>query len=205
MRDILTPISSSLGNEQWKRTDDYAYYDQSTVTKAKDELREGRTLAESQEQTKGKSSKEAVDKLRSLVEACVKNNFVGVENPRLYSETYYGTKRLAQDFIDELHSSLRYLLQSSQMSRSEKYSLAQHLHTNYGRTALFLSGGASCWNASFTPYLHPVLYTACVLLHSVYIPRNVDWNIAVIGLSVGTTAYIGILSILDRIYILSIQ
>ena len=143
MRDILTPISSSLGNEQWKRTDDYAYYDQNTVTKVKDELREGRTLAESQDQVKSKSSKEAIDKLRSLVEACVKNNFVGVENPRLYSETYYGTKRLAQDFIDELHSSLRYLLQSSQMSQSEKYSLAQHLHTNYGRTALCMSGGAS--------------------------------------------------------------
>ena len=73
----------------------------------------------------------------------VKNNFLGVENPRLYSETYYGTKHLAQDFIDELEKSLAYLLHSSHLTRSEKFNLAKHLHTNLGRTALCLSGGAS--------------------------------------------------------------
>ena len=117
----------------------------------KEQLKEGRTLAKAQKNVDGRSSREGVDKLRSLVEACVKNNFVGVENSRLYSETYYGTKRLAQDFIDELHSSLQYLLQSSQLSQSEKYSLAKHLHTNFGRTAFCLSGGASfaCMHLSF--------------------------------------------------------
>ena len=89
------------------------------------------------------SSREAVSRLRSLVEACVKNNFVGVENSRLYSETYYGTKRLAQEFIDEVQISLEYLLKSSQLSQSEKYFLANHLHNNFGRTAFCLSGGAS--------------------------------------------------------------
>lgn len=128
-------LDEHLGNEQWKQTDDYAYYDHTTVTTVKEQLKKGRILAKSQEQINGRSSREAVDKLRSLVEACVKNNFVGVENSRLYSETYYGTKRLAQDFIDELHSSLEYLLQSSQLSQSEKFSLAKHLHTNFGRTA----------------------------------------------------------------------
>lgn len=128
-------LDDHLGNEQWKQTDDYAYYDHTTVTKVKEQLRAGRVLAQSQETIKGRSSKEAIDKLRILVEACVKNNFVGVENPRLYSETYYGTKRLAQDFVDELHSALQYLLQSSQLSQSEKYSLAKHLHANFGRTA----------------------------------------------------------------------
>lgn len=136
-------LDSHLGNEQWKETDDYAYYDYTTVTKVKDQLKAGRKLAESKEKLKNESSKEIVDKLRSLVEACVKNNFVGVENPRLYSETYYGTKHLAQEFIDELHASLAYLLRSSQLSDTEKYSLAKQLHTNFGRTALCLSGGAT--------------------------------------------------------------
>ena len=136
-------LDSHLGNEQWKETDDYAYYDYTTVTKVKDQLKAGRKLAESQEKSKKESSKDLVDKLRSLVEACVKNNFVGVENPRLYSETYYGTKHLAQEFIDELHASLAYILRSSQLSDTEKYSLAKQLHTNFGRTALCLSGGAT--------------------------------------------------------------
>ena len=68
---------------------------------------------------------------------------MGVENPRLYSETYYGTKHLAQDFIDDLEKSLAYLLHSSQLTQPEKYYLAKQLHTNLGRTALCLSGGAS--------------------------------------------------------------
>lgn len=142
-RAAARELDAHLGNEQWKETDDYAYYDCTTVTKVKEQLREGRSLAKSQEHLQGKSSQEAVDKLKSLVEACVKNNFVGVENPRLYSETYYGTKHLAQDFIDELHASLAYLLHSSQLSQQEKYSFAKQLHTNFGRTAFCLSGGAS--------------------------------------------------------------
>lgn len=142
-RKSAQELDIHLGNEQWKQTDDYAYYDHTTVTRVKEQLKASRLLAVSQERVGSKSSSGAVDKLRSLVEACVKNNFVGVENSRLYSETYYGTKRLAQEFIDELHSSLQYLFQSSQLSHSEKYSLAKHLHTNFGRTALCLSGGAS--------------------------------------------------------------
>lgn len=143
-------LDNHLGGERWKQTDDYAYYDHTTVTKVKEQLKAGRVLANSQEHIEGRSSREAVDKLRSLVEACVKNNFVGVENSRLYSETYYGTKHLAQEFVDELHSSLQYLLQTSQLSQSEKYSLAKHLHTNFGRTAFCLSGGASfAWYVNF--------------------------------------------------------
>ena len=150
-------LDDHLGNEQWKLTDDYAYYDHNTVTKVKEQLKAGRALAKSQEQIKGSSSGEAVHKLRNLVEACVKNNFVGVENSSLYSETYYGTKRLAQEFIDELHSSLQYLLQSSQLSQPDKYSLAKHLHSNFGRTAFCLSGGAS-----FAWYVHSGVNSSCL-------------------------------------------
>ena len=128
-------LDEYLENEQWKHTNHYVYYDYTTINAVKEQLQESRTRAKSQEQSNGRASREAVTKLRSLVEACVKNNFVGVENSRLYSETYYGTKCLAQDFIDELHSSLQYLLQSSQLSKADKYSLAKHLHNNFGRTA----------------------------------------------------------------------
>lgn len=135
-------LDAHLGNERWKAEDDYAYYDHNTVRKVKEQLKASRTRATLEEQGHEDSSREIAN-LRSLVEACVKNNFVGVENPRLYSETYYGTKHLAQEFIDELQAALAYLLRSSQLSQAEKITLARHLHTNFGRTALCLSGGAS--------------------------------------------------------------
>lgn len=141
-KNAAQQLDVHLGNEMWKAQDDYAYYDHNTVRKVKEQLKASRTRAQLEEQGQEDWSHELAN-LRSLVEACVKNNFVGVENPRLYSETYYGTKHLAQEFIDELQASLAYLLRSSQLSCTEKHTLARHLHTNFGRTALCLSGGAS--------------------------------------------------------------
>ena len=60
-----------------------------------------------------------------------------------YSETYYGTKQLAQDFVEELYAALLYLLRSAELKREDKYSLSKHLYTNFGSTALCLSGGAT--------------------------------------------------------------
>lgn len=133
-------LDNYLGNERWKSVDEYAYYDHSTVARVKDQLNSVRLQAQDQSSSE---TGHATDRLRALVEACVKNNAFGVENPRLYSETYYGTKHLAQAFIDELHASLLFLLRDSQLSRADKYTLAKHLHRNFGRTALCLSGGAT--------------------------------------------------------------
>lgn len=141
-KEAAQELDAHLGNEKWKAQDDYAYYDHNTVRKVKEQLRASRTRAQLEEQGHEDSAREIAN-LQSLVEACVKNNFVGVENPRLYSETYYGTKHLAQEFIDELQASLAYLVHCSQLTQSEKHALARHLHTNFGRTALCLSGGAS--------------------------------------------------------------
>lgn len=133
-------LDDYLGNEKWKFTDKYAYYDHSTVARVKEQLRTARLQAQ---ETVADSAANATDRLRTLVEACVKNNAFGVENPRMYSESYVGTKYLAQAFIDELHTSLDYLLNHSQLQRPDKYALAKQLHTNLGRSALALSGGAT--------------------------------------------------------------
>lgn len=142
-KTAATELDAYLGNEQWKQTDNYAYYDFTSVMKVKEQLRATRFKALDEEKGDSAGLGEAVQHLQSLVEACVKNNFVGVENPKLYSETYYGTKHLAQDFVDELHASLSFLLQSFSLSQLEKSALSKHLHTNFGKTALCLSGGAS--------------------------------------------------------------
>ncbi|KAL8714945.1 MAG: hypothetical protein Q9220_001458 [cf. Caloplaca sp. 1 TL-2023] len=133
-------LDDHLGNDRWKSTDEYAYYDHSTVARVRDQLKSSRTQAMD---AGVDSALEATDRLRFLVEACVKNNAFGVENARLYSETYYGTKHLAQSFVDELSMSLDFLLQHSKLDRANKHALAKHLHTNFGRGALCLSGGAS--------------------------------------------------------------
>ncbi|KAI0435228.1 lipase [Xylaria sp. FL1042] len=134
-------LDAYLGNEQWKEENDYAYYDSKTVHRVYEQIRKLRKAAEQGEAQGG--SKKDVQELKALTEACVKNNFVGVENPRLYSQTYYGTKNLVQRFIDEVEKSIRFLMNTRQLSMDEKRGLFKRMHANFGRTALCLSGGAS--------------------------------------------------------------
>lgn len=95
-------LDGYLGRQTWKEENDFAYYDSKTVRRVWDQMRKTRTKAEQHESKgeKGDAAK-AIDELRALIEACVKNNFVGVENARLYSQTYFGTKNLVQNFLDE--------------------------------------------------------------------------------------------------------
>ena len=138
-------LDDHLGNDRWKEDDEYAYYDSKTVRRVMEQLRRYRRQAQEDEsgRNEGQLRNRPIDDLRDLIEACVKNNFAGYENPRLYSETYHGTKNLVQNYVDEVSTSLRFLLSSSQLNQEEKRTLSKHLSTNFGRTALCLSGGAT--------------------------------------------------------------
>lgn len=97
-------LDSYLDRQRWKEENDFAYYDSKTVKRVWEQMRKCRHRAEEQENGEvdgEKGGKPAVEELHALLSACVKSNFVGVENPRLYSQTYYGTKNLVQNFVDE--------------------------------------------------------------------------------------------------------
>lgn len=101
-------LDTFLGNDRWKVEDQFAYYDSKTVRRVLEQIRRCRRKIEQEQGAlavgngpASTGSTKSVDDLRALIEACVKNNFVGVENSRLYSQTYYGTKNLVQEFIDE--------------------------------------------------------------------------------------------------------
>ena len=137
-------LDAYLGNEKWKESDEYAYYDHLTITKVVNQLKRARYDAE-RELTSGTGASEmpAIEELRTLLEACVKNNFAGVENPRIYSEAYSGTKDLVQEYIDEVRTCIELVRDCRQIDREVKYQHFKHLDTNFGRTALCLSGGAT--------------------------------------------------------------
>ena len=152
-------------NARWKEEDDFAYYDSGTVRRVFGQLRKCRRQAERGQDTR--EGKQAVEDLKVLIEACVKNNWAGVENPRLYSQTYYGTKNLVQNFIDEgellflsdfvlssplpprltntvtVERSIKFLIDTDQISKEDKRVMFKGICANYGRTALCLSGGAT--------------------------------------------------------------
>jgi hypothetical protein len=99
-------LDTFLGNDKWKVEDQYAYYDHKTVKRVLEQIRKCRRKVEEEERNQSvragpTGQTKSIEELKALIEACVKNNFVGVENARLYGQTYYGTKNLVQQFIDE--------------------------------------------------------------------------------------------------------
>lgn len=138
-------LDTYLRNDTWKSEAEYAYYDFQTVKKVTAQLRElrGKVEAKSSGENNQDEATHAIEELKSLLENCIKNNFVGVENPRLYSETYYGTKELVQEFVEQVHQSLQTISKDGIITNEEKQVFFKHLDTNYGRTALCLSGGAT--------------------------------------------------------------
>ena len=134
-----------LGNDKWKEVDDYAYYNSNTIRNVRNRLRTLRLKLEQQQPLtqEAEEPKALAEELRVLLEASVKENFVGVENARLYSETFVGTKTLIQSFLQEVSASLQLLNDTPHLHPSTKSSTFTHLSMNYGRTALCLSGGAT--------------------------------------------------------------
>lgn len=137
-------LDNHLGNEEWKRDPEYAYWDYSTIQRIMARMKRLRSQAERQEMGRQNDAggQRPMDALVELVEGCVKHNFAGFENSRLYSETYYGTKDLLQNYVDEVSKSLSFIFSSSQLSTQDKHTISKHLSTKFGRTALCLSGGA---------------------------------------------------------------
>ncbi|KAF2672759.1 patatin-domain-containing protein [Microthyrium microscopicum] len=140
-----TKLDAYLGNDRWKTTEDNAYYDSRTIKKVRNHMRVYRQEAETDEKVglTAESSVKAVDELRALAEASIRDNFAGFESPRLYSETYYGCKGLQQSFVDEAETSLSFLEKTKQLELDTKHHMWKHIQTNFGRTALCLSGGAT--------------------------------------------------------------
>ncbi|RDW71219.1 patatin-like phospholipase-containing protein [Coleophoma cylindrospora] len=145
--EAANEMDNFLGNDKWKKEDAYAYYDSKTVRRVLDQIRRcTRRIDAGEKSTEPvaiKAGERAVEDLKGLVEACVKSNFVGVENARLYSQTYYGTKNLVQEFVDELEKAITILSTTEHLDQEAKRTLFKRMHTNFGRTALCLSGGAS--------------------------------------------------------------
>src|SRR3954452_19490645 len=78
---------------EWKDETPFGYYDFNLLQKVNRDLKKLRDSSAS-------SSNNDSQLLKSVLQNCVKNNFAGVENVRLYSQTYMGTKKIVENYID---------------------------------------------------------------------------------------------------------
>ena len=101
--------------------------------------------------------------LLGVLEVCIRNNFAGTENPRLYSETFIGTKdsiegTLASSFplsstvygkiackayVKEVEEALAFIRTTPELGDEEKRRLYRSANRSFGSSALCFSGGAA--------------------------------------------------------------
>ena len=83
-------LDSHFEYDKWKDEIPFGYYDYNLLRKVNRDLKYLR-----------QETDEIPQRLKNVLQICVKNNFAGVENVRLYSHSYYGTKKVIEEFIDE--------------------------------------------------------------------------------------------------------
>ncbi|KAG4305446.1 hypothetical protein PORY_001002 [Pneumocystis oryctolagi] len=119
-----------LENDKWMENPQFDYYDYQLINKVLKLLKMHR-------------KNDDIEALKNVLETCIKPNFGGIENPRLYSRTYLGTKYLVDCYITEVERCLKHVIDSSKISMENKQTFFEYLTKNYGHSALCLSGGAT--------------------------------------------------------------
>eukprot|EP00158_Paraphelidium_tribonemae_P004879 Partr_v1_DN27029_c0_g1_i1_m29364 putative patatin-like phospholipase domain-containing protein len=132
-------LDHMLGTENWKQQDECSYFDYRLIKRVNRNLSFARQLV-------GRNPAEAMalKKLRRcLLDGAVKSNLGGIENLQLYSHTFYGTKQIVEEYVDEVSQSLKAVAESSLMNNDEKFRFFRKASKAYGKSALCLSGGAT--------------------------------------------------------------
>ncbi|CEP17561.1 hypothetical protein [Parasitella parasitica] len=125
-------LDKYMHKDEWKKTIPFAYYDYRLLQKVVKHLkmyRQGDTI-------------EDATKLMDVLYVCLKQNFAGIENSKLYSNTYLGTKALIEEYVEEVTRSIEALASNKHIPNEEKRLAFKLYSKNYGRTAFCLSGGA---------------------------------------------------------------
>lgn len=121
-------LDNELGNSAWREDPKFGYYDHATIAKLTKMVRRLR-------------KEDSVEDLANILQGCLKNNFAGTESSTLYSQTYYGTKKLVEIWNEELGKAVTHVMESPKIDDDEKRDLFRLYSKNFGKSALCLSGG----------------------------------------------------------------
>lgn len=128
--EASTGLDKLLGNDEWKKDPKSNLYDYQVVEYRLDQLRDARLRGD-------------MDELLFLIRTTLERNLGNMGDPKLYINSFTGTKELIERYITECELALDTLMQSGQISDTELLSNLVQTRKSFGRTALVLSGGST--------------------------------------------------------------
>lgn len=118
------------GKQRWREVDQTPLYDYNSIRRRLDRLRSLRARHDD------------VGLLYALNEG-IHGNMGGMGSSKLHHQAHAGTKKLIEDYVDEIVHALNHLaeLDSEEIGLTEKLDFFYRANHCYGRSALMLSGG----------------------------------------------------------------
>ena len=128
--EAATEHDELSGQKRWREVDQTSQYDYSQIRLRLDRLRSLR-------------ARHDYHGLLFTLNEGIHGNMGGMGRSSLYRRAKFGTKKLIEQYIDEIDDSLRFLaeLDSDDISVQEKLDFFYRANVCYGRSALMLSGG----------------------------------------------------------------
>ncbi|KAH3686930.1 hypothetical protein WICPIJ_002091 [Wickerhamomyces pijperi] len=127
--DNALKLDEYLNLNQWKLKKFFYYYDYHTILITTQTLQkltaQGRT-----------------EELMLTLNNCLRSNFAGTENAVIYSQTYYGTKAIVEEYNSQVQKSLLCIIDDLTLPSVLKYQFFKNISSNFGKSTLCLSGGA---------------------------------------------------------------
>ena len=131
-RNIALKLDYERGLQEWKFDNSSPYFDAEIISHRLTLLRRYR-------------SQKRLLELMQVVSEGLSYDIANISHPMLFTMTYVGTKKIIEDYIQEVTTCLQYIAedQSHILSLDEKFDFFRHCERAYGQPAIMFSGGAT--------------------------------------------------------------
>lgn len=131
-REIALALDEVTGNQDWKLDNTSPYYDYSLIADRLTRMRRYRL------------ARNDLNLMRLLREG-LHHDLGNIGHPLLYSHAYIGTKKLIEDYVEEVCQCLYYMCEHEFdfLPEIEKFRFFENIKHSYGQPALMFSGGAT--------------------------------------------------------------
>lgn len=131
-KSIALKIDEESGAQEWKYDNRSSYFDAEMISHRLTLLRRYRTNHRTQD-------------LMYLLREGLSYDIANIAHPMLFAMTYVGTKKIIEDYIEEVSQSLAFIASDActLLSLEDKLEFFQNCKLAYGQPALMFSGGAT--------------------------------------------------------------
>ncbi|KAI9249299.1 hypothetical protein BY458DRAFT_525600 [Sporodiniella umbellata] len=117
-------------NDRWRNKLECKLYDYRLIESRLDHLRKAREAGD-------------VDNMTYLLRGGLLRNFGGICDRRLFSHAYLGTKKLIEDYMDEVVAQIEYIESTPDFDPQAKLKFFSDTRQSFGCSALVLQGGTA--------------------------------------------------------------